>query len=190
MKFQFHITINDLVETNKNSFLILCKKNNVKPVLISLDKGKYIRQPMFTKVVENESFEQAFEEIEKVCKIFKENNFKILRIKSEVPPENSENFKEKNSKFYFEWHCKVSFEKKNLIEKLCYENNAHISKNSLEDEECTRFVTIREYNDKTIFYSNTKKLSDLFIENGIKIIKQKFEYCIYDNKIELDSGWA
>lgn len=191
--FQFHVTIEDFSAEKRNFFIELCRKNEVKPLIISLPRGKYLKQPMFTKLLSNNQLENAIKEINKTADIFKSNNFQPIRIKGEVNAEDYEHFnKIQTSKFkpYYEWHCKVEAQNIPLINELCMKYNGHLSKNSLEENENKKYITIREYKNKEKFYNSTSKMYDILLENNINIVKQKYEYCVYDNRLELDEGWA
>lgn len=190
--FQIHVTLKELNLSDKNKFLKICSDEQVKPVLIELSEGEHINQPMFTKLVECINLEEALNSLKETVKVFEKNNFVIDRFKIEVAPENDylfENIKTKYFQPYYEWHCKIIVERVELLNKLCEEYNAHLSLNSLDNDQ-TKFITIREYGDKEIFYNSTKNLEAKLLEGNWKIVKQKFEYCIHDSKLELDDGWA
>ncbi len=72
---------------------------------------------------------------------------------------------------------------------ICQDNEVHLSKNTLKNEENTRFITLREFGNKDAFEQRiTNLLENLQKENFI-IQKQQAEYCVYDDNIMLDKGW-
>lgn len=183
MLFQFHITT-DLIE-QKQPFLQLCAEKNVKPVLIELEKGDYIKQPMFTQLVETENFSQALGQVQHTIKAFERAGFVIRRVKVEInPDENQDYLAEQN---YYEWHCKVKPNQMLQLKTLCEQHHAHLSLNTLYSGE--RFITIR-HTQKTTFYQWVQQMQTVLKQIGQPVIKEKFEYCIYDNFIELDKGWV
>lgn len=187
MKFQFHITVGSLRnEAEIHNFSSLCATENVKPLLIVLEKGDYIHQPMFTKVIEAPDFSIAQQQINQVIDTFVKNGFSIVRVKAEIPAEDYV-FQPPVGDFtpYFEWHCKVLLTE--AVKPVCLQHQAHLSLNSLDE---TRFVTIREYGSKELFDSRTKACLESLTEKAVPVLKEKFEYCIYDSKTDLDKGWA
>ncbi len=193
MEFQFHITVREFKLDDKEKFIKLCEDERVKPLLIVLNKGNHIDQPMFTKNVESNDFNEANEEIEAIVKRLHENGFEIVRKKVEVSPKQESYFNNplnKNSKPYFEWHGKVKIYDIPMVEKLCKDLGGHISRNSLDEQGKVRFITVREYESKEKFHERVEKLVFILNENSIEMIKEKYELCIYDNKEELDSGWV
>lgn len=192
--FQFHITIYDLPKEKKENFLTLCTKEQVKPLLIVLPEGNYLKQPMFTKLIKNTNFETALFLAEQTAENFETAGFSVARIKAEVFSQESNLFQSmnfKNFQPYYEWHCKVKIEKEEETEQLCKEYSAHLSANSLEEDGKTKYITIREYNSEASFYEAVERFHQILSEKKIvTILKQKFEYCIYDSRLELDKGWA
>lgn len=191
--FQFHVTMSDFSVKEKETFVKICEKEEIKPLLIKLPQGIYLKQPMYTKLIKQKSLENSILEIEKTNSIFKLNNFYPIRIKSEVNAEDSDYFNKTylpNFTPYYEWHCKILAENISLITNICKKYDGHLSENSLEENQNKKFITVREYGAKENFYKNVSKMYNTLIEHNIKIFKQKFEYCIYDTKIDLDKGWA
>lgn len=185
MEFQIHITVKPLFDDWKNSFLNLCDKVNVKPVLIKLPNGKYPEQTMFTYLVKEDLLDKAKDKVNKICEFFIENKFEVIRKKIEISPEENYNYISECN--YYEWHCKVVDTNLEHFQNICKDLNAYVSKNNLESGQ--RFITIRGYNREE-FYKNTDKVRFVLLENSIIIVKEKFEYCIYDSLLELDDGWV
>ncbi|GKS13516.1 hypothetical protein YDYSY3_45160 [Paenibacillus chitinolyticus] len=53
MEFEFHITVNNLKLAEKDFFVNICILEQVKPLMIVLDKGDYINQSMCTGIIES-----------------------------------------------------------------------------------------------------------------------------------------
>jgi len=187
--YQFHITFDNFAITKKQDFINLCLKENVKPVIIVLPKGDYINQPMFTKLVSHNHFDTAMDDVQETIDAFKD--YKLMRVKAEISPEHAETFQIPQSGFepYFEWHCKVIVEDLVLVESICQKFGGHLSRNTLDEAGKERFVTVR-LKEKAVFDKNVEVLLNELNNKGIKIIKQKFEYCVFDSKLELDRGWT
>jgi len=191
IEFQFHITFDNFSTDKKQDFINLCNSENVKPVMIVLPKGDYVNQPMFTKLVSYDNFAAADNEVQKTIEVFTAAGYKLMRKKAEIPPEHAESFPIPQPGFepYLEWHCKVIVHDMDVVEGLCSELGGHLSRNTLDEAGKERFVTIRQY-DKAVFDESVPPLLNALNQKGIPIVKQKFEYCVFDSKLELDRGWA
>ncbi|MGW9123847.1 hypothetical protein ACWGPW_02455 [Paenibacillus chitinolyticus] len=192
MEFEFHITVNNLRLAEKESFVNICILEQVKPLMIVLDKGDYINQPMCTGIIESTDYYEAKKEIEKIATKFQKNGFTIMRTKIEISPNEEKYFHmpvTRNSKPYFEWHGKVAVKEVARLKNLCEGLGGHISRNSLATNGEVRFITVREYESKEKFYARVDKLHSILQENKLDVLKEQYELCIYDSREELDSGW-
>ncbi|ASJ52357.1 hypothetical protein BP422_01660 [Brevibacillus formosus] len=192
MEFEFHITLNDLSLDEKDTFIDICKAEQVKPVMIVLDQGNYINQPMITGVIKRADFQEANIEMEKIAATFQNNGFTIVRKKVEISPKEETYFHQpilKNSKPYFEWHGKVQVDDVAALRNLCEGHGGHISRNSLNANGKVRFITVREYESPKQFYDRVEMIHTILQANQIELIKEQYELCIYDSREELDSGW-
>lgn len=192
MEFEFHITVNDLTFEEKESFIELCRVEQVKPVMIVLDQGEYINQPMITGIVHSADYEEVKNVIEEVVAKFRDNEFTVVRTKVEIPAKEETYFDQPmlaQSKPYFEWHGKVYVDDVVRLKQLCADSGGHISRNSLNANGKIRFVTVREYNSSEKFYSRVEKIHNILQQNKIELLKQQYELCIYDSREELDRGW-
>ncbi|TCS94841.1 hypothetical protein [Hazenella coriacea] len=192
MEFEFHITVNDLKMADKEAFVKLCKSEQLKPLMIVLDQGNYINQPMCTGVIKSTDFHDADKGIEKIVNMFQENGFTIMRKKVETSPKEEKYFHQpltQNFKPYFEWHGKVEVDDITMVKNLCEGLGGHISRNSLNVNGKVRFITVREYESKKKFYERVEEIRSILQVNKIEILKEQYELCIYDSKEELDRGW-
>lgn len=192
MEFEYHITVNDLTLEEKDAFVKFCQKEQVKPLMIVLDKGNYIHQPMFTGVITSDSFEEANVEIDRMIAKFQEYGYTIMRKKVETTPEHEQFFHHPvtmNFQPYYEWHGKVEVDHVDQVRKWCAKYGGHLSRNSLNPNGRIRFVTVREYESKEKFYERVHKIHEVLKANKIEFLKEQYELCIYDSKVELDSGW-
>ena len=192
MDFEIHITVNDLKIEEKKSFIDFCKSENLKPVMIVLDKGNHIHQPMISIVIQRKDFHEANKEVERLATNFKNNGFTVVRKKVEISPKEETYFHQpivKNSTPYFEWHGKVEVDDVPMLKTLCEGHGGHISRNSLKADGRLRFITVREYKGSKPFYERVENIHRILNENDIELLKEEFELCIYDSREELDSGW-
>ncbi|UHA75193.1 hypothetical protein [Paenibacillus sp. 481] len=192
MEFEYHLTINDLKLDEKEAFMSICQSEQVKPLMIVLDQGHYITQPMITGVTQCADFQAANIEIERVATAFRNNGFTIVRKKVEIPPQEEKYFYEpivQHSKPYFEWHGKVEVDDVAKLKNCCASHGGHISRNSMNANGKVRFITVREYEGPAQFYSRVDQIHTILQQNNIELIKQQYELCIYDSREELDSGW-
>jgi hypothetical protein len=192
MEFEYHITMSDLKKNEQENFINLCNEVKLKPVLIVLDQGEYIHQPMITGIVHSTNYDEVKNVIEEVGAKFRDNGFTVVRTKVEIPAKEEAYFDQPmlaQSKPYFEWHGKVYVDDVVRLKQLCADSGGHISRNSLNANGKIRFVTVREYNSSEKFYSRVEKIHNILQQNKIELLKQQYELCIYDSQEELDRGW-
>ncbi|WP_066800063.1 nucleotidyl transferase AbiEii/AbiGii toxin family protein [Moraxella oblonga] len=200
--FEIHLTVNELNNDKINDFENLCQNLGGKAILIELPMGEYTQQPMMTYVKKANNVTEILAEIDTLKPQFFNQGFEIIRTKIEIPADQYDEYITEfpNTKGYFEWHGKVEFYKDNqglqilryAVESL--DIPAHISKNALKHQQNIRFITYRNY-DKNEFYQGIEKIIDKLNRNILgkdyfNLIKQQSEYCIYDDKLTLDDGWA
>lgn len=192
MEFEYHVTISDLKQDEKDTFINICNEENVKPVLIVLDQGEYINQPMITGIVHSTDYEEVKKGIEEIAAKFRDNGFMVVRTKVEIPAKEETYFDKpmlEQSKPYFEWHGKVYVDDVGRLRQLFAGSGGHISRNSLNANGKVRFVTVREYESAEHFYRKVGEIHDILQMNKIELLKQQYELCIYDSREELDRGW-
>lgn len=192
MEFEFHVTLDDVAIEDKAAFIGICQAQQVKPLMIVLDKGNYIHQPMMTGVIQRPDFQAAKSEMDRIAAVFQEGGFTVVRKKVEISPKETAYFHApitERFKPYFEWHGKVEIEDVDGLKQLCKPSGGHISRNSLNPNGKVRFVTVREYESEAQFYERVKQIHIALQEKQIAPVKEQFELCIYDSREELDSGW-
>lgn len=191
--FEIHITTNKLNDTEVNQFKEFCASIEAKPILIELAEGITTQQPMISKVFSNVKEGQLTSEIELLETNFLENSYDVVRTKVEVPLDFINRGRKEFPNYkgqYYEWHGKVEFddiEKLKLALRLI--QNTHLSKNALKDQPNRRFVTVRSYSNKRFFLSNVESVKKALVHNKFKLIKDEYEYCVYDSNKTTDSGW-
>lgn len=192
MHFEVHITVDDVELAEKERFVAFCQSQGVKPVLIELDKGNHISQPMITALLQHPNFQEANEEVEKMATSLEENGFIVVRKKVEISPKETSYFFYPivNSTPYFEWHGKVEVDDVEQLKALCERKGGHISRNSLKKDGRLRFITVREYGGPEAFYETVNTIHEILTTNNIPLLKEEYELCIYDTREELDSGWV
>jgi len=192
MEFEYHLTVNDLSVEEKKAFINICNEQGVKPVIILLDHGEYIHQPMVTGWVEQSSFQEAREDIDRIAMQFQQSGFTIVRTKVEIPPVDDRYFDHPVTAYstpYFEWHGKVHTEDLAQLKQLCEADGGHISRNSLNANGKIRFVTVRNYESSTKFRERVSRIKEILKTHEIEMLKEQYELCIYDSREELDKGW-
>lgn len=192
MEFEYHLTVNDLNLEEKEAFIHVCNIEGVKPVIIVLDHGNYINQPMVTGLIERENFQAARQEIDRVAAQFEHSGFTIVRTKVEIPPVNEQYFTQPvaaGGTPYYEWHGKVHTDDLAGLKQLCEADGGHISRNSLNANGKIRFVTVRDYESRPVFMERVNRIKTILQTHGIEMLKEQYELCIYDSREELDSGW-
>lgn len=189
--FEIHITTDFLASNRQKEFIDFCISREAKPLMIELSKGEFINQPMFNKVIYSNELGNILSIATELSKSLDSQNFRVKRLKIEIPANNSDLFKEYSTNFdkYFEWHCKINYTQTDRLIELCEKHKVHLSLNSLRNETNQRFITLREFETKHKFEKRISALLD-DLNNGMwEVLKQQLEYCIYDNNNFLDNGW-
>lgn len=187
--FEIHLTVNTVAADRHQAFMNFCLANNAKPLLIQLSKGSFIHQPMLGKVVNGNKLSDILLYANELSGKLTADNFAIKRLKIEVPAEYADAIKlESDFENYFEWHGKVNYINVAGLMQICNAHRAHLSSNSLKNEDNLRFITLREFGTKQQFESRVQNILNA-LHKGWDIIKQESEYCIYDNNVFLDNGW-
>ncbi|TGU59435.1 hypothetical protein EN829_068225 [Mesorhizobium sp. M00.F.Ca.ET.186.01.1.1] len=81
MEFEFHVTLADVALDDKAAFIGICQAQQVKPLMIVLDKGNCIHQPMMTGVIQRPDFQAAKREMDRIAAVFQEGGFTVVRKK-------------------------------------------------------------------------------------------------------------
>jgi hypothetical protein len=190
--FEIHITTATITVEQVDLFVKVCVENEAKPLLIELSKGESISQPMFSKIIYENSLPKVLFISESYTQLLFTNNFHVKRVKIEIPSNLSDTFdnpQESSFEPYFEWHGKINYEYVERLNELCIKHSVHLSLNALKNDNSTRFITLREFQTRNIFEDRINQLILNLEEEGWFIGKQQAEYCIYDNCILMDKGW-
>lgn len=185
--FEIHITVTGLSLTDEQRFIEFCIAQSAKPILIELWQGSFMQQPMFTKLLLGSSLDEVLINANAMMEKLERQGFEVNRLKIEVPAEHYGTFESATN--YFEWHGKIPFKDIDKLLLLCDTYKVHLSKNALRNETETRFVTLREFGNKTNFNARTEMVQFALHQGGWNIIKQQSEYCIYDSNVLLDKDW-
>ncbi len=189
--FELHITTSPLPVKEIHDFASFCITHEAKPLLIELARGEYIDQPMMNKVVFVHSLDEALLTATGLSEQLNTNNWKVQRLKIEVPAYHAEQWTASEHAFepYFEWHGKIKGDATPELLNFCQQHRAHLSLNALKKEDNYRFITLRESESKALFHQRVDRISDNLKAAGWPLIKEVSEFCVYDNNVYLDKGW-
>ncbi len=190
--FEVHITIQSIEEPLILDFVDFCRSINVKPILIELEKGEVAQQPMISKVFKGIEKGGLKKEINKLVENFEKWDYEVKRIKVEVPLDFIEQGRAEFPTYrgqYFEWHGKIEFEDLDALKEMIRIKNVHLSNNSLKGQVNRRFLTLRFYGHKNTFINEIKNLKIYLKVRDVELIKDEYEYCVYDSNKSIDKGW-
>ena len=191
---EIHITteINDLFKLR-----LFCLDHKIKPILALSDYGSFPIQPMISKF-KNGTSTEVIEKANKIASDMTEYGIKVIRIKVESMIHNKGVPLEKNDlcspNNYFEFHLKFDINDSrewNTLAKVCQEKGAHLSFNAFK-KETIPLVTLRLAGN--LGMNQAIALKDALMDH----VKQagfasnsaiQCEFSVYDNNINLDSGW-
>ncbi|MGL4597712.1 MAG: hypothetical protein ACRCYO_09295 [Bacteroidia bacterium] len=189
--FEIHITTDDVSSNRKQEFVDFCVTRAAKPLMIELSKGNFVNQPMFSKVVYATDVHTILSNATEISSALTNQNFCVKRLKIEISPEHADLFKNYATRFdkYYEWHCKINYTHVDKLLEVCEKHRSHLSINALVNQSNTRFITLREFGTKLEFEQRVLALTNDLQNGEWTILKEEFEYCIYDNNNLLDNGW-
>ncbi|MBN9298515.1 MAG: hypothetical protein J0I41_16030 [Filimonas sp.] len=189
--FELHITVDRLKTESIEHFTKLCAQIEAKPLLIQLSQGDSVEQPMISKIILDNNFDNVLKLASSYSSILRKASYNVKRLKIEVPSMNAHLFENFTTSFrkYYEWHAKVNYDHVSLLLQICDTHKAHLSLNALKNSEATRFITVREFGGKEFFDKRVNDLKEELQSEGWNITKEQAEYCIYDNNEFLDNGW-
>ncbi len=193
--FEIHITISPIEEKNQPLFIEICKKLDAKPVIIELREGEVLQQPMISKILKGITSGTLKYEVDFLVEQIRNYGYDVARVKVEVPLEFMEQgiaeFPDYKGQ-YFEWHGKVQSDNFNELEKKLDNRDVHLSRNSLKNQPDRKFLTIRTPYYEYEFMNKVGNLKS-YLLNTLKdiaiLLKDEYEYCIYDSNKSLDKGW-
>lgn len=212
--FQVHVTTEPL-QNNVKKYIDLCKEKNVKPVLIELEQGDFVKQPMYTQKVVAKDLNGVFKNIKDIKEFFEQNGFKTVRTKIEIDLKdvfeyfgidkskaNDKNYIEEFSDLikdaYIETHFRIFYYNKdydlNIIKKISYAYGFYVSKNDIDTNR--RFVTFRKdlkealvQTDGSLDFIDYEDFEIAIGAFGLRIGKKIYECCVYDSNKMLDKNW-
>jgi hypothetical protein len=187
--FEIHLTTDVLTKKRQDYLINYCTKNGLKPLLIELSRGNFMYQPMVSKVIYTDSIENALKLTFNLSDQLAKNNFSIKRHKIEVPAKFSNQFENISiHRNYSEWHGKINYINIESLLTICHKHQVHLSLNALKNETSNRFLTLREYGTEIKFTDRVNQLTKE-LEKGWSILKEQYEFCIYDDNTIIDKGW-
>lgn len=189
--FELHITTSPVAKGEIDDFVSFCNTHGAKPLLIELARGEYIAQPMMNKVILVHSLNEALLSATGLSEQLNANNWKVQRLKIEIPAYHSEQWNAGEHAFepYFEWHGKIKGDPTPELLGFCQQHRAHLSLNALKIEDNFRFITLREFESKVVFQQRVDCITGSLMAAGWPLIKDVSEFCVYDNNVYLDKGW-
>ena len=191
--FELHLTTNALNLNQIKEFEMFCDTIQAKPIIIQLPEGQFQQQPMISKIIKAPTEKSLLKIVELLKNQFLGNGFEVKRTKIEVPIwEKAQiiNFFNNQSCQYYEWHGKIQIEKAKLIQNIIQKYNGKLSRNSLKKDIHSKFITLRDYSDSEInIVENINKLKIELLKNGIFLMKEELEFCIFDSNELLDKDW-
>ena len=200
LPFEIHITVEAPNEVQY--FKNWCDTMKVKPIILDLENnGKITMVDVMTSSVHFGNNNSAITEANRLAKALREACFIVLRIKIETVPWHSaapsvyDMNHEMPENSYFESHLRIvtTEKRKQELEKIAKQFNAHLSRNyfkKLNNDEYIIMMTLREYEDAyepfQMVVNNLKE--ELECEDFI-VDKMEIEFAVYDTNTKHDEKW-
>lgn len=193
---EIHLTINDLPENQLTDFKRICKEIGGKAVLIELPHGQHTQQPMLSVIRETHDIAQIHQQIAIWTQTLAKHGWTVIRQKIELPADQAQAFQQHypDTQGYFEWHGKIKFEHLPPIYLMDFLTTigARLSKNSLRNQQNTRFITIRHKGTYDEFVQRVAQCTAWLQPrtHTFQLIKSQYEWCFWDTHLDLDTGWT
>lgn len=193
MLYEFHLTTRPLAAEALPGFIDLCRAVGGKAVLIALPQGVHSQQPMLSFVCDEPSWAAAQARLTALAQTFTAAGFAIIREKAEIPADCAAEFHRAEAQQpagYFEWHGKIRCSATDIpaYQALGEKHGARLSANTLQGQADKRFLTLRQRGSHAAFMEKVRALCDA-LPQPAHLLKQHYEYCVYDSRIALDDGW-
>lgn len=192
LPFEVHLTVVNTPGTDIQRFVSLCQEIGAKPLLIELSRGNHTQQLMLSKLLLSDQLDTVLKTSKDYDCLLSQQAYRTSRLKIELPLQYSEIYRANTSAMpglYYEWHGKVNLSRNKDLLSLCESHGAHLSRNSLKNEQGMRFITVRELDSKAVFLDRIEALQKDLKDGAWDIVRQQFEYCVFDDNCVLDQGW-
>ena len=189
---EFHLTTSPLTTNELTGFEALCQQVGGKALLIELARGQHCQQPMLSLVKTDIDPAAALVAAKQLAEQFGDGGYPVLRLKLEVPAWGAA--RARLAQFpagstYYEWHGRVKYEREAALRTWCEQHAVHLSINALRHRPDIRFVTLREFGPVAQFAARVATVRAGLAANGWCITKQQAEFCFFDSRVSLDTGW-
>jgi hypothetical protein len=190
--FELHLTSTPLDKQALPHFLAICAQTGAKPLLIELAQGDHWQQAMASKQIHARHVAEAAALAKREAGLWSERGLAVWRIKIEVQLDfaaRCQTHLPSGFSGYFEWHGKLPVAAVDSVRALALEHGAHLSANALKNQLDQRFLTLREYGNEPLFRERVAALVAALQARSWPILRQQFEFCVYDDNQTLDHGW-
>jgi hypothetical protein len=200
LPYEIHITVSLKDSTyDLKKFKEICSEINVKPIVIELEKdGEKIMDDVMTSSVWFGDNNTALWHSEFLANQLKSLGFSVSRVKIEtVPwhpaaPTGSDDMPDNS---YFESHLRIvtTKKRKNDLEDIANEYDAHLSRNffkKINDDEYIIMMTLRD--DDTNYESfkeDVDYLKKTLVDDGFIVDKTEIEFAVFDSNVNHDIKW-
>lgn len=199
--FEVHTTVDLRLPVNR--FVADCESLGLKPLVIELPIGAAPVQPMTSAYYPSTTLPIVLVESREMAADFRRLGHPPIRLKIEAAPGNDDipdtdvAAARMPSEYYFEHHLKVVVRDDRqlwALREAAMVCDSHVSKNSLRrsspDKEL-RFITMRTYAvGRHTAESRADMLEQAVRATDAEVLKRICEYCVYDDNLSLDDGWA
>ncbi len=199
--FEVHTTVDLRLPVER--FVADCASLGLKPILIELPAGDAPSQPMTSAYYRSTTLPGVMSTALEVAAELGRAGHAPIRLKVEAAPTNADVPETDASAAllpegnYFEHHLKVLVRGEAELSALgeaAMANQAHLSSNSLRASDggpSTRFLTLRSYGvGRHAAELRADALQQAVEGLGVELLKRIGEYCVYDDNLSLDDGWA
>ena len=199
--FEIHITVQCDSDNDMSLFLERCRLHNIKPIVIELSNGDYVKQVMTSSFIVGQYKDEIMAKTKAtVMKLFENTVLfdKIVRIKVESLARNPGVPLDGNDEpdKYFEFHYKIAItntEDYDKVRNIIKSFGGRLSRNAFKNLETNKhyFITKRVHNGgQIVAMAEYNELNDVLCSSGYIPLKTEAEFVVFDSNYNLDSGWS
>lgn len=199
LPYEIHVTVKAPVDIEK--FKTLCGKIKVKPIVLDLIKNNETAMiDVMTSSKMEGTFTQAVIHSGRIALKLMVNDFKVIREKIETVPWHPtvptiENGLRLMKNHYFESHIQIitSAERKDELNLIAEQVNAHLSRNYFKKVSDKEFIIMLTYRKHTgtieEFKLDIEMIKFMLEAKKFEFQKVEIEYALHDTKLSHDKVW-
>jgi hypothetical protein len=183
-RLELHLTCDVPHESQIPFFVAVCEQIGLRPLLIDhhRDNGGERNRQLSATAWLRADLEEAKAEAMALAQWLARAGMAVLGVKVDAPVQDADQLDCDGQ--YFEWRGKLRQQQCDMsaLQQLCEAHGAQLSRDSLREEACTCFVTLRSCESLEEFTSRVSAVTGQLERDGWPVLKQDSEICLLDSR--------